>query len=64
MSIDADKARRKVEVASAIFDTLSCGMDIPYTLLDEAHELGLSIEAIQEKVDELYGDEEDSDNEC
>lgn len=63
MSIDSEVARRKVEVASAIFDTLSCGMDIPYTLLDEAHELGLSIEAIQEKVDELYGSEE-TDDEC
>lgn len=60
MSIDADKARRKVEVASAIFDTLSCGMDVPYTLLDEAHELGLSIEAIQGKVDELYGEDEEA----
>lgn len=59
MSIDANNARRKVEVASAIFDMLSCGMDIPYTLLDEAHELGLSIEAIQEKVEELYGAEEE-----
>lgn len=60
MSIDTEKARRKVEVASAIFDTLSCGMEIPYTLLDEAHELGLSIEAIQEKVDELYGEDEEA----
>lgn len=60
MPIDTDKARRKVEVASAIFDTLSCGMDIPYTLLDEAHELGLSIEAIQEKVDELYGEDDEA----
>lgn len=60
MSIDNERARRKVEVASAIFDTLSCGMDVPYTLLDEAHELGLSIEAIQEKVDELYGEDEEA----
>lgn len=60
MSIDSDRARRKVEVASAIFDTLSCGMDIPYTLLEEAHELGLSLEAIQEKVDELYGEDEEA----
>lgn len=60
MSIDSNRARRKVEVASAIFDTLSCGMDVPYTLLDEAHELGLSIESIQEKVDELYGEDEEA----
>lgn len=63
MSFDSMKATRAVEVAEAIFESYSCGMTPPYTILVEAEELGLSIEAIQEKVDELYGtDEEETDD--
>ncbi|QBQ76589.1 hypothetical protein R4596rev_00026 [Escherichia phage vB_EcoP_R4596] len=63
ISFDSMKATRAVEVAEAIFETLPCGMEVPYTLLADAEELGLSVEAIQEKVDELYGtDEEETDD--
>lgn len=63
ISFDSMKATRAVEVAEAIFETLSCGMEVSYTLLADAEELGLSVEAIQEKVDELYGtNEEETDD--
>lgn len=63
ISFDSMKATRAVEAAEAIFETLSCGMEVPYNLLADAEELGLSVEAIQEKVDELYGtDEEETDD--
>lgn len=63
ISFDSMKATRAVEVAEAIFETLSCGMEVPYTLLTDAEELGLSVEAIKEKVEELYGtDEEETDD--
>lgn len=52
-------ARRAVEVAEAIFECLSCGMDVPYTLLAEAEDLGLDVDAIKEKIEELYGSEDD-----
>lgn len=55
-------ARQAVEVAEAIFECLSCGMDVPYTLLADAEAHGLSVEAIREKVEELYGDEDDTDS--
>lgn len=55
-------ATRQVEVAEAIFDSLSCGIEPAYTLLADAEELGLNVEAIREKVEELYAeDEPDSD---
>lgn len=63
ISFDSMKATRAVEVAEVIFETLSCGMEVPYNLLADAEELGLSVEAIQEKVEELYGtDEEETDD--
>lgn len=55
-------ASRAVEVASAIFESLSCGIEPPYTLLSDAEELGLSVEAIREKVEELYDSEDESDS--
>ncbi|MGL6086629.1 MAG: hypothetical protein ACRC29_12020 [Enterobacterales bacterium] len=58
MSFDSMKATRAVETAEAIFEALSCGMEPAYTLLADAEELGLSVEAIREKVEELYGDDE------
>lgn len=57
-SLDSMRATRAVEVAGAIFESLSCGMEPGYTLLADAEELGLSVEAIREKVEELFGDEE------
>lgn len=63
ISFDSMKATRAVEVAEAIFETLSCGMEVPYPLRADAEDLGLSVEAIQEKVDELYGTyEEETDD--
>lgn len=63
MSFDSMQATRAVEVAEALFESYACGMTPPYTLLAEAEDLGLSIEAIQEKVEELYGsDEEETDD--
>lgn len=63
ISFDSMKATRSVEVAEAIFESYSCGMTPPYTVLVEAEELGLSIDAIKEKVEELYGDyEEETDD--
>lgn len=59
MSFDSMKATKAVEVAEAIFDTLSCGIEVPYTLLSDAEDLGLSVEAIREKVEELYGDDQE-----
>lgn len=58
-SLDSMQATRAVEVAGAIFECLSCGMEPGYNLLSDAEELGLSVEAIREKVDELFGGEED-----
>lgn len=58
MSTKLDEAARAVQVAEAIFDALSCGMEPGYNLLQDAHDLGLSVEAIREKVEELYGEEE------
>lgn len=55
-------ARRSVEVAEAIFECLSCGMDVPYTLLAEAEDLGLDVDAIKEKIEELYGSDEDDES--
>ncbi|UQK57869.1 hypothetical protein Kp7_29 [Klebsiella phage Kp7] len=55
------RATRAVEVAEAIFESLSCGMEPGYNLLADAEELGLSVEAIREKVEELFGDDEDSE---
>lgn len=52
-------ASRAVEVAEAIFDSLACGIEPPYTLLADAEALGLSVDAIREKVEELYCDSED-----
>lgn len=60
MCFDSMRATRAVEVAEAIFDTLSCGMQVPYNLLADAEELGISVEAITEKVEELYGCEEEA----
>lgn len=59
MYFDSIKATRQVEVAEAIFESLSCGMYPSYTLLAEAEELGLRVEAIREKVEELYGEDEE-----
>lgn len=59
MSFDSMRATRAVEVAEALFESYACGMIPPYTLLSEAEELGLSVEAIQEKVEELYGCEDE-----
>ncbi len=62
---DSFKATRAVEIAEAIFESLSCGMEPAYTLLIEAEEYGISIEAIREKVEELYGcEEEEADDFC
>ena len=58
-SLDSMKATRAVEVAEAIFESLSCGMEPGYTLLADAEDLGLSVEAIREKVQELFGDEDE-----
>ena len=58
-SLDSMKATRAVEVAEAIFESLSCGMEPGYTLLADADDLGLSVEAIREKVQELFGDEDE-----
>lgn len=55
-SIDASRA---VEVAEAIFESLSCGIEVPYTLLADAESLGVNVDAIREKCEELYGDEEE-----
>lgn len=55
-SIDAS---RSVEVAEAIFECLTCGIEVPYTLLADAESLGVSVDAIREKVEELYGEDED-----
>ena len=60
-SLDSMRATRAVEVAEAIFEILSCGMEPGYNLLADAEELGLSVEAIREKVEELFGDDEDSE---
>lgn len=63
MSFDSMKATRAVEVAEALFESYTCGIIPPYTLLADAEELGLSVEAIKEKVEELYGtDEEEADD--
>lgn len=60
MSTKLEEAARAVQVAEAIFDGLSCGIEPGYNLLQEANDLGLSVEAIREKVEELYGtDDED-----
>lgn len=58
-SFDSHRATRAVEVAEAIFESLSCGMEPDYTMLADAEELGLSVEAIREKVQELFGDEDE-----
>ena len=58
---DSMQATRAVEVAEALFESYSCGMTPPYTLLSEAEDLGLCIDAIQEKVEELFGDYEYED---
>lgn len=60
-SLDSMRATRAVEIAEAIFESLSCGMEPGYNLLADAEELGLSVEAIREKVEELFGDDEDSE---
>ena len=61
-SLDSMRATRAVEVAEAIFESLSCGMELGYNLLADAEELGLSVEAIREKVEEIYGvEDEDSE---
>ncbi|AFP33690.1 hypothetical protein POP72_032 [Pectobacterium phage POP72] len=60
MSINAQHAARAVETAGAIFEYLSCGMDVPVNLLADAEEYGLSVEAIKERVEELYGDEDEA----
>lgn len=61
-SLDSMRATRAVEVAEAIFESLSCGMEPGYNLLADAEELGLSVEAIREKVEEIYGvGDEDSE---
>lgn len=60
-SLDSMRATLAVEVAEAIFESLSCGMEPGYNLLADAEELGLSVEAIREKVEELFGDDEDSE---
>lgn len=60
-SLDSMRATRAVEVAEAIFESLSCGMEPGYNLLADAEELGLSVDAIREKVEELFGDDEDSE---
>lgn len=59
MTLDSMKFTRQVEVAEAIFETLSCGLEPSYTLLADAEDLGLSVDAIKEKVEELYDYEED-----
>ncbi|MGL5456726.1 MAG: hypothetical protein ACRDB3_17795 [Citrobacter telavivensis] len=59
MSTKLEDAARAVQVAEAIFEGLSCGIEPDYNLLQEAHELGLSVEAIREKVEELYGTEDE-----
>lgn len=62
MSTKLKEAARAVQVAEAIFEAVSCGMEPDYNLLQEAHDLGLSVEAIREKVEELYGtDDEEAD---
>lgn len=62
MSFDSMNLTRKVEVAEALFESYSCGISPPYTLLAEAEDLCLNVEAIKEKVDELYGEEEEADD--
>ena len=63
MSFNSMKATRAVEVAEALFEYYACGIIPPYTLLADAEELSLSVEAIKEKVEELYGtDEEEADD--
>ena len=59
--LNAQRATRQVEVAEAIFECIICGMEPAYTLLVDAEELGLSIEAIREKAEELYGEEPETD---
>lgn len=59
MSTKLQDAARAVQVAEAIFEGLSCGIEPDYNLLTEAEELGLSVDAIREKVEELYGTEDE-----
>lgn len=59
MSTKLEHAARAVQVAESIFEGLSCGIEPDYNLLTEAEELGLSVDAIREKVEELYGTDED-----
>ena len=61
MCFDSMQATRAVEIAEALFESYACGFEPPYTMLAEAEDLGLNVDAIKEKVEELYGcEEEDS----
>ena len=52
-------ATRAVETAEAIFEALSCGLEVSAQLREDAVKYGLNMEAIEEKVSELYGEIDD-----
>lgn len=56
---DSMKFTRSVETAEAILSYLSCGLEVPATLLADAEEYGVNVDAIREKIEELYGDDEE-----
>lgn len=55
------EATHAVGTAEAIFDALSCGLEVSAHLRELADLYGLSVEAIEAKVSELYGGLDDDD---
>lgn len=51
------RAQRQVEVAEQLFNSFISGITPALPILKEAVELGIDIDAVRSKAEELYADE-------
>lgn len=54
---------KAVDLAARIFEMLTLGYEPDVELVEEAESIGVSVEAIRQKVDELYPTELQDDEE-
>ncbi len=53
----ASRAKLQVDVAESLVALITCGLEVPDGLLTAARELGVDVDAIHAKINELYGEE-------
>lgn len=55
----AGRAAKQVDVTERLLAKLTSGFPVDQELLEQAKELGVDVDAVIAKVEELYGEDED-----